>query len=155
MTRSADVTAHDHVGYLMLDAVPDLNGGDREAGNVLVQGDSLDGLKALLPFYKGWVCLWRKWGRSTQAIDRSRGGWAAKAHALTDVISRPYALMLTPLIVRDVKAAPALLDGTRRMRYLLGDKGYNSNRLRRLACDAGAGAIPFIRGRRNRKRHSL
>ncbi len=37
----------------------------------------------------------RKRGRSTQAIGRSRGGWTTKVHALTDVIGRPYALMLT------------------------------------------------------------
>ena len=34
--------------------------------------------------------------RSTQAIGRSRGGWTTKVHALTDVIGRTYALMLTP-----------------------------------------------------------
>jgi hypothetical protein len=31
-----------------------------------------------------------------QAIGRSRGGWTTKVHALTDVVGRPYALMLTP-----------------------------------------------------------
>ena len=36
------------------------------------------------------------------------------------------------------------------MRYLLGDKGYDADRLRRLARDAGA--VPVIPGRRNRKR---
>jgi hypothetical protein len=50
----------------------------------------------------------------------------------------------------DMKAAPALLERARRMRYLLGDKGYDADRLRALARDAGA--TPVIRGRRNRKR---
>ena len=89
-------------------------------------------------------------GRQAQAIGRSRGGWTTKVHALTDVIGRPYALMLTPGNVSDVKAAPALLERAGRMRYLLGDKGYDADRLRRLARDAGA--VPVIPGRRNRKR---
>lgn len=44
-----------------------------------------------------------------QAIGRSRGGWTTKVHALTDVIGRPYALLLMPGYVADVKAAPELL----------------------------------------------
>lgn len=43
-------------------------------------------------------------------IGRSRGGWTTKVHALTHVVGRPYALMLTPGNVSDVKAAPALLE---------------------------------------------
>lgn len=58
--------------------------------------------------------------------------------------------MLTPGNVSDMKAAPALLERAGRMRYLLGDKGYDADRLRRLARDVGA--IPVIPGRRNRKR---
>ena len=45
-----------------------------------------------------------------QAIGRSRGGWSTKIHALTDVIARPFALMLTPGNISDVSAAPALLE---------------------------------------------
>ena len=58
--------------------------------------------------------------------------------------------MLTPGNVSDVKAAPALLERAGQMHYLLGDKGYEADHLRRLARDAGA--IPVIPGRRNRKR---
>jgi len=58
--------------------------------------------------------------------------------------------MLTPGNVSDLKAAPALLERAGRMRYLLGDKGYDADELRRLARDAGT--IPVIPGRRNRKR---
>ena len=71
----------------------------------------------------------RKRGRSDQAIGRSRGGWTTKIHALTDVIGRPFALMLTPGNVSDVAAAPALLERVTGMRYLLGDKGYDADRL--------------------------
>ena len=58
--------------------------------------------------------------------------------------------MLTAGNVSDVKAAPALLERAVRMRYLLGDKGYDADRLRRSLRDAGA--VPVIPGRRNRKR---
>jgi transposase len=87
--------------------------------------------------------------RSAEAIGRSRGGWTTKVHALTDVVGRPYALMLTAGNVSDVKAAPALLERAGRMRYLLADKGYNADRLRRSIRDVGA--LPVIPGRRNRK----
>jgi len=94
--------------------------------------------------------VWRKRGRSAQAIGRSRGGWTTKVHALTDVIGRPYALMLTAGNVSDIKAAPALLQRAGRMRYLLADKGYDADQLRRSLRDAGA--VPVIPGRCNRKR---
>ena len=58
--------------------------------------------------------------------------------------------MLTPGNVSDMKAAPALLERAGPMRYLLGDKGYDADRLRRLAREAGT--TPVIPGRRNRKR---
>lgn len=58
--------------------------------------------------------------------------------------------MLTPGNVSDVKAAPALLERAGRMRYLLGDKGYDADRLPRLLREAGT--TPVIPGRRNRKR---
>ena len=58
--------------------------------------------------------------------------------------------MLTAGNVDDVKAAPALIERAGRMRYLLGDKGYDADRLCRAVRDAGT--IPVIPGRRNRKR---
>ena len=58
--------------------------------------------------------------------------------------------MLTPGNVSDVKAAPALLERAGRMRYLLGDKGYDADRLRRSLREVGV--TPVIPGRRNRKR---
>jgi transposase len=57
--------------------------------------------------------------------------------------------MLTAGNVSDVKAAPALLKQAGRMRYLLADKGYDADQLRRSLRDAGAVLIP---GRRSRKR---
>ncbi len=60
------------------------------------------------------------------------------------------ATMLTAGTVSDVEAAPALLERASRMRYLLADKGYDVDRLRRSLRNAGA--VPVIPRRRNRKR---
>ena len=58
--------------------------------------------------------------------------------------------MLTAGNVSDIKDAPALLQRAGRMRYLLADRGYDADQLRRSLRDAGA--VPVIPGRRNRKR---
>jgi adenine-specific DNA-methyltransferase len=59
MTRGDDVRAAASVPYRLLEAVPALNGGDGDAANMLIQGDNLDALKALLPYYKGAVkCIY-------------------------------------------------------------------------------------------------
>lgn len=59
MTRGEDVRAAAGVPYRLLEAVPGLDGGDRGADNMLIQGDNLDALKALLPYYKGAVkCIY-------------------------------------------------------------------------------------------------
>ncbi len=74
-----------------------------------------------------------------------------RAIACAERLHRPlYALMLTAGNVGDVKAAPALLKQAGRMRFLLADKGYDADQLRRSLRDAGA--VPVIPGRRSRKR---
>jgi adenine-specific DNA-methyltransferase len=59
MTRGDDVRAAASVPYRLLKAVPALDRGDASAANMLIQGDNLDALKALLPYYKGAVkCIY-------------------------------------------------------------------------------------------------
>ena len=59
VTRGEDVRAATGVPYRLLEAVPGLDGGDADAGNMLIQGDNLDALKALLPYFKGAVrCIY-------------------------------------------------------------------------------------------------
>ena len=57
--------------------------------------------------------------------------------------------MLTAGNVSDVSAAPALLGCAGRIKYLLGDKGYDADALRRTLREAGT--TPVIPGRHNRK----
>lgn len=56
------------------------------------------------------ACIVRLNGQLDASVGRSRRDWTTKNHALTDVIGRPYALMLTPGKVSDIKAAPALFE---------------------------------------------
>jgi adenine-specific DNA-methyltransferase len=59
MTRGDDVRAADRVPYRLLEAQPSLDGGDGDPANLLIQGDNLDALKALLPYYAGRVkCIY-------------------------------------------------------------------------------------------------
>lgn len=59
LTRDEDLKRAGQVPYRLLEADPALSHGDPAAGNMLVQGDNLDALKALLPYYKGRVkCIY-------------------------------------------------------------------------------------------------
>ena len=59
LTRDADIHAAARVPYRLLEEAPDLSTGDPDADNMLIQGDNLEALKALLPFYAGQVkCIY-------------------------------------------------------------------------------------------------
>ncbi len=59
LTRDEDIRAASCVPYRLLEEAPDRSGGDPNAGNLLIYGDNLDALKALLPFYAGRVkCIY-------------------------------------------------------------------------------------------------
>lgn len=59
LTRDEDLTRAGRAPYRLLEEVPELGAGDRASGNMLIQGDNLDALKALLPFYAGRVkCIY-------------------------------------------------------------------------------------------------
>ena len=59
LTRDDDLRTASRVPYRLLEEAPDLSAGEAGAGNMLIQGDNLDALKALLPFYAGRVkCIY-------------------------------------------------------------------------------------------------
>lgn len=59
LTRDEDIRRASRVPYRLLEEVPDLSAGDGDSGNMLIQGDNLEALKALLPFYAGRVkCIY-------------------------------------------------------------------------------------------------
>lgn len=59
LTRDEDLRAAAHAPYRLLEEAADLSSGEPDAGNLLVQGDNLEALKALLPFHAGQVqCIY-------------------------------------------------------------------------------------------------
>ncbi|HYH20694.1 MAG TPA: site-specific DNA-methyltransferase [Azospirillum sp.] len=59
LTRDDDTRVASKVPYRLLEEAPELGHGDRDSGNMLIQGDNLEALKALLPFYAGRVkCIY-------------------------------------------------------------------------------------------------
>ena len=57
LTRDQDLKAADRVPYRLLEEVPELSLG--EGDNLLVQGENLEALRALLPLYAGRVkCIY-------------------------------------------------------------------------------------------------
>jgi transposase len=91
----------------------------------------------------------RKRGDQNQAIGRSRGGRTTKIHALTDRFCRPIAFLLTGGQVADCTAADVLLEQMPPARLLHGDKGYDSDAVRRKI--EGKGATPNIPPKANRR----
>lgn len=95
------------------------------------------------------LCCRRKRGEPAQAIGRSRGGRTTKIHALTDAFCRPIAFLQTGGQVADCKAADALLDALPQTALLHGDKGYDSNAVRRKI--ESKGTAPNIPPKANRR----
>ena len=59
LTRDDDLRAASRVPYRLLEEASELSTGEPDAGNILIQGDNLEALKALLPFYAGQVkCIY-------------------------------------------------------------------------------------------------
>jgi len=57
--KSAVLNHHAEVPYRLLHCNANLSAGDKDSGNLLVQGDNLEALKALLPHYAGQVkCIY-------------------------------------------------------------------------------------------------
>ncbi len=92
----------------------------------------------------------RKRGAKAQAIGVSRGGQTTKIHALSDTLGRPIILKVTAGNVADVTMAEELLAEVDGCRYVLADKGYDSDKLR--ATIRAKGAKPVIPGRKSRTR---
>ena len=59
LTRDEDLRTASRVPYRLLEEAPDLSAGEPDTSNMLIQGDNLEALKALLPFYAGRVkCIY-------------------------------------------------------------------------------------------------
>ena len=57
--RDEALKVANNTSYRLLEEVPELGYGNKNTENMIVQGDNLDALKALLPFYAGQVkCIY-------------------------------------------------------------------------------------------------
>ncbi len=73
--KEAVVNHHQQVPFHLLKDVPDLACGDPGSGNLIVQGDNLVALKALLPYYAGQVkCIYIDPPYNTGVDDRDEEG---------------------------------------------------------------------------------
>jgi adenine-specific DNA-methyltransferase len=98
LTRDEDLKAAGRAPYRLLEPVPELSAGDPESENLLIQGDNLDALKALLPFYAGRVkCI---------AIDPPYNTRSAFAHYDDNLEHTTWLAMMYPRLelLRDLLA---------------------------------------------------
>lgn len=59
LDRDKTIKQAGRVPYRLLEADPNLSYGDKNSQNMLIQGDNLEALKALLPYYAGKVkCIY-------------------------------------------------------------------------------------------------
>lgn len=73
--RKAVENHHRQVPFHLLKEVPDFSVGDPGTGNLLVEGDNLLALKALLPYYAGQVrCIYIDPPYNTGVDERSEDG---------------------------------------------------------------------------------
>lgn len=98
-----------------------------------------------------------------QALGRSAGGFSTKVHVKAEGLGKPMHFVLTPGERHDTVAFSALVTGGKvkrqqrgkrkhRSRYLVGDKAYSSQNIRKLL--RRKGTTPVIPKRSNQKRRS-
>jgi transposase len=87
-------------------------------------------------------------GQAAQALGRSRGGFSTKIHVKTDGLGNPLCFILTGGESHESGQAENLL-GEQLGEYVLGDRGYDNDKL--IAYILDHGAIPVIPSRKNRK----
>ena len=90
---------------------------------------------------------WRKRGEKNQAIGVSRGGRSTKIHAIVDSKGRPLNFIVTGGQVHDSQVVQEVLDTPRPPHTVVGDKGYDSQKVRQQIRDEGA--LPVIPSRSN------
>ena len=82
--KDAVVTHHQQVRFRLLKDVPDLGCGDPGSGNLIVEGDNLAALKALLPYYAGQVkCIY-----IDPPYNTGNEGWAYNDNVNSPVIQQ-------------------------------------------------------------------
>lgn len=92
----------------------------------------------------------KKGGNEPRLIGRTKGGMNTKLHTLCDKQGRPIRLHITEGQRSDFKGADVLLKDLPKAETLLGDKGYDSNKIRNMLADQEI--TPCIPPRKNREK---
>ena len=82
----------------------------------------------------------KKWGCG-RLIGRTKGGMNTKLHAVCDSQGRPIDLFVAAGQVRDDIGVRALLSGLPKVKWLLGDRGYDADWFREAFQDKGIHAV--------------
>lgn len=91
----------------------------------------------------------QKGGDEPRLIGRAKGGLNTKLHALCDNTGRPVRLHLNEGQRSDFKGADVLLKDSPKAVTLIGDRGYDSNKIRKMLAEQKI--EPCIPPRKNRK----
>src|SRR3990167_5026601 len=86
-------------------------------------------------------------GQGLQALGKGCGGFSSKIHAKVDSFGMPLDFALTAGQEHEIKSAEILL-GDLRSDYLLADRGYDCDALRKIL--QARGTEPVIPGKKNR-----
>jgi transposase len=76
-----------------------------------------------------------------QAIEKSRGGNTTKIHMVVDAYGLPVNFSITAGNINDVTAAPDLINSTENIKIMVGDKGYDSELIRKTIENKGGRSI--------------
>lgn len=87
-----------------------------------------------------------------RATGHSRGGITTKLHIAADAHGYPIHIEITGGEVHDSQVAELMIDKVKHGEYLIADKGYDCERIRDYARNAGM--IPIIPLRKNSKREN-
>jgi transposase len=82
-------------------------------------------------------------------MGRTKGGMNTKLHTLCDKLGRPVRLLIAEGQRSDFKGADVLLKDLPGAKALLGDKGYDNDKIRTMLTDQGI--TPCIPPKKNRK----
>jgi len=114
LTRGADEQIAGRVPYRLLEPVAELSSGDPAAENMLIHGDNLDALKALLPFYAGRVkCIY---------IDPPYNTRSAFAHYDDNLEHSQWLAMIYPRLVVEYKGGLTAQTADTAEKRLIGEK---------------------------------
>ena len=90
-----------------------------------------------------WSQSWsapQKGGQSSQALGRSRGGFSTKVHVSVDALGNPLRFRLSAGHRHDITEAGALISGYS-SKYIIADKGYDSDEFLQVVTKNGADAV--------------